>query len=175
MKNIFLLCLFALALLSTSCPKKDNTPPAPKPDVLPPITQTGANTFGFMLNGKVWLPHTSGSIISLDPQYYRGRFTLSAERKIVADSVYQYISWGIEPIFKTGIYIFDSSNVKAVIFRDSQKNITYYNSKINNQLEIPKLDSANRIISGTFNIHLVSTNNDTLNITNGRFDLKFTY
>ncbi|MCW3074373.1 MAG: hypothetical protein JWP69_1442 [Flaviaesturariibacter sp.] len=45
-----LIAVASLMLTSVSCKKdKDN-------DKLPPITQNGANTFGCLVNGKVWLP-----------------------------------------------------------------------------------------------------------------------
>jgi len=43
---------------------------------LPPATQVGANTFGCLLNGKVWLPKGNNSIsnysFSYDPIMQRG-------------------------------------------------------------------------------------------------------
>jgi|GEM_PF-4482748 len=42
--------------------------PEPKEE-LPPITQTGANTFGFLLNGQVWLPKGSDGTPNLTSSY----------------------------------------------------------------------------------------------------------
>jgi hypothetical protein len=50
MKKIFLL-LLTITLMGAKC-KKDNI----EINKLPPITQTGANTFGAVVNGKVFLP-----------------------------------------------------------------------------------------------------------------------
>ena len=44
----------AILLIAASC-KKTKTE-SESPDQLPPITQTGANTFGCLINGNVWLP-----------------------------------------------------------------------------------------------------------------------
>ena len=52
MKKIITVILLS-TLLGASC-KKTNTP-SPT-DQLPPTTQTGANTFGCLVNGKVWIP-----------------------------------------------------------------------------------------------------------------------
>ena len=49
MKKIFLLLITSFALWS--CDNKDDNPSNPI-DQLPPETQTGANTFGFLVNGK---------------------------------------------------------------------------------------------------------------------------
>lgn len=50
MKN--LLFLFAMAFTLSCCSKDDNK----SPNQLPPETQTGANTFGVTINGKVYVP-----------------------------------------------------------------------------------------------------------------------
>ena len=50
MKNILSITMLAL-LCAASC-KKENK----NEDQLPPATQTGANTFGCLVNGKVWIP-----------------------------------------------------------------------------------------------------------------------
>src|SRR5579863_10477228 len=77
------------------------------PEVLPPATQTGANTFGFLLNGKVWLPQ-GGSYPSLNVQYYKGLFLLSAHKdsgKETSQGIYQIfqsISWSYKPIYGSG-------------------------------------------------------------------------
>jgi len=52
MKNILLLTI-SFFLLSSSCKKNKPTNPV---DQLPPETQTGANTFGCLINGEVFKP-----------------------------------------------------------------------------------------------------------------------
>ena len=62
-KNIFIFFAFCFLLFSAmKCTKDSNNfmpgyPPYDDSTKLPPITQNGANTFGFILNGKVWRPH----------------------------------------------------------------------------------------------------------------------
>ena len=49
-----------LALAAWSCNETYDHPISPaKPDELPPYTETGANTFGMKVDGKVWLPKTA--------------------------------------------------------------------------------------------------------------------
>src|SRR5665213_1181420 len=52
MKNIFL--LFAIAFVFLFCISCKKTSPS---NVLSPITQAGANTFGCKINGQVWVPY----------------------------------------------------------------------------------------------------------------------
>ena len=56
MKRTFLLIcsLLFITLTANKC-KKDKTPENPV-DQLPPETQIGANTFGCLVNGKVYIP-----------------------------------------------------------------------------------------------------------------------
>ena len=63
--------LLLVALLSLSQCKKNA--PAPAAEQLPPATQTGANTFGCLLNGQPWMPQgyngTSNYSVYYDPIY----------------------------------------------------------------------------------------------------------
>src|ERR1039457_5887697 len=72
---------------------------------LPPATQTGANTFGFLLNGKPWIPSGYDSYMNnlslyLDPGYRNGVFEISA---------YQFFNGGTT-LLNTQVGIFDSLN-----------------------------------------------------------------
>lgn len=77
----YLLLVIPLALL-LGCKK---TSPAPA-DQLPPATQTGANTFGCLLNGQVWTPQgyngTSNYSVSYDPNYRKGTLSISTYRYV---------------------------------------------------------------------------------------------
>lgn len=52
----------------------------------------------------------------------------------------------------------------------------YTEENSNNWMEITRLDSANRIVSGVFQFDLVSdeVDMDTIKVRDGRFDLEFT-
>ncbi len=80
MKQLLLLFL-SLVLLSSSC--KKNKPDNPI-DQLPPETQIGANTFGFLVDGKVFLPKgdpLGGPIKKAQYQFVNGKqgFGISAK------------------------------------------------------------------------------------------------
>ena len=62
MKKLTLILLFTIPLLALKC---NNDPEPNDPiDQLPPITQTGENTFGCLVDGEVWLP--KGSLLKQD-------------------------------------------------------------------------------------------------------------
>jgi len=181
MKKLFILPLFALLFLAVSCPNNNPPKPAP-PEVLPPITQTGAGTFGCLLNGKVWLPSNSGALITLDCQYYRGLFLLSAGRVLKDPDVSQWFSSAIKPVYGGGTYYYKSSpplgGSPGASFSDDVKNSSYQTDdkdSLNTYVTITKLDSTNRIVSGTFSFLFTKIGYDTVRITNGRFDMKYTY
>ena len=61
MKQINNLFLLLLILFICSCTTEDPDPPEPIEPMLPPITMRGENTFGFLLDGEVWLPKDDSS------------------------------------------------------------------------------------------------------------------
>ena len=52
MRIFFIISLFLF--LTAACTKTDDDAPAGPLDELPPATQTGANTFGCLINGEPW-------------------------------------------------------------------------------------------------------------------------
>src|SRR6267154_2475104 len=81
--------------------------PTPK-EVLPAATQTGANTFGCLVNGKVWLPKgnngTSNLSLSYDPILNNGTFDLRSYRYPDNSTQVQYVILSSDSLSATGIY-----------------------------------------------------------------------
>lgn len=66
----------ALSFLAAECDKEKLAPI----DQLPPATQTGANTFGCLINGEVFKPSGSnlgGPVLSASYILYNGKYGLS--------------------------------------------------------------------------------------------------
>jgi len=153
--------------------------PAPK-EVLPAATQTGANTFGCLVNGKVWLPKgndgTSNLNLSYDPPYMGGVFNLQTYRYYgVGSNDRQNITIYLDSLSKVGQYNFYFSHNRAAIFSDWNKcsypndsSVIYKAGRIN----VTKLDLQGAILSGTFDFTLAKSNCDTIKVTEGRFDIK---
>lgn len=77
------LTLLALSALCFAACKKTNTPVQ---DQLPPITQTGAGTFGCLINGEVYTPqgfeqNKPAFDLIVDPSFQNGNFGLSTFNK----------------------------------------------------------------------------------------------
>jgi len=144
--------------------------PIPPSNTLPPITQTGANTFGCKVNGQVWLPTT----VWVD--YHNGGIVISAfsEQRYSARSAV-VITISEFAAFKPGNY--ELSTNTSYISKGSYgsgKDMYYTDSIYLGNLTINRLDSVNSILSGTFSFDAkhVSTG-EVIHVTEGRFDNKY--
>jgi hypothetical protein len=178
--------LFFISLFCNHCKKSTQSP------TLPPITETGANTFGCLIDGKVWVPHFTCNYLanpcseinySILPADSSAKlpiiFVFMAGNDAGEHSYFNFAPWENSHISTTGnvadslLISFDGNyglNVPA---------FTYSNNlgAGNNVFEITKLDSVNQIISGIFNFTLYAISNsgavDSIVVTEGRFDLQF--
>jgi hypothetical protein len=186
MKIILTACL-AILLTAASCKKNNNNSAT---DQLPPITQTGANTFGCLINGNVWLPkgydgRFVNSRITIDPSYADGDLTIRTYR-IEGDKRYS-ITLSSDSIKNIGLYQIKSySRCKFVFgknasdFSISYCSVTNSNgignpNNIDGYLKITKYDLVNRIFSGEFEVSFNNTDcgfGDPVRITQGRFDYR---
>jgi hypothetical protein len=180
MKTYLILLAFITVCL-VQCRKPGS---AKRTDVpgLPPATQTGENTFGFLLNGTTWVPEGPNNLsIDFDTGFKNGILGIVAYRKINATNSTQIV-----------IGISDSLNFMTIpISKSTAKNhlgfANYSNSAFCSyhqnddstyslgKITISRLDRQNRIIAGSFECKLFNRlcSRDTIIITNGRFDMKF--
>jgi hypothetical protein len=183
MKNLILAALLPLLCGLWAC-RKDDTPFQPTDyTVLPPATQTGANTFGCLVNGEVWVPRvplfTIESAISalVGEKINRGGGGISMRLKEENRNEYLEISF-TESLFQHRTYrtISDTSTFRFLP-RLRINNFYYIHSwsDTTNYFEITKIDTLHNILSGQFNFRLTGQSNpsDVINITNGRFDLHY--
>ena len=177
--RLSILFLF-ISLTANECKKhKDTGNPV---DQLPPATQTGANTLGFLLNGEPWTPKGwSGSTTNLsiyyDESYNGGTFNITTYRQLSQDDK-QTFAIAMDSFQNPAtFYLNKFSNLKVGFDNRIQScTITPFDTSIfrNGKLVITKLDKLNQIISGTFDFILFNrTCGDTIKITKGRFDMKF--
>ena len=180
MKNLFKLPLrglggLLLGLGLTSCSLFGDT----SPDTLPPETQNGAETFGCLVNGKVFVPKGGGGEPAI-VKVYDGRFAIVANRAANGDLTSQ-AGFIIEKVDKVGEYFFTKAG--NVFYTGNSCSYGVTKNSISGKVIVTKYergeDKANNlkwlIISGTFEGILPPERNckDTLNITQGRFDVRF--
>lgn len=181
--NTLWLLLLALCSIFAGC-KKDNANAETQQDILPPATQTGANTFGCFVNGKVWIPkgHEPNGIKPNPHIQYD--YDLSGKPYLFIDTK-QYI----DNTLKGGFYIVfrNLENVGEYKIPDKFRFSIGWENVLGNcgmtTLDstvqswgggvITKLDIPNQIIAGTFAFKAKRTGCDTVYITDGRFDIKF--
>lgn len=174
------LLFFWLVSVFCGCSCKDD-PPAPAEPTLPPITQTGENTFGCYVNGELWLPKGSFSIPSTAADYYNNSVYITANREGQNPDTYIRLDFGkvySDTAFVIHNYL-DSDSLQYFVYNSSYYPsgpiVSYYPIAINGgELNLLKLDTVNRIVAGTFYFLGVDTlSGDSVRIEDGRFDLHY--
>jgi len=183
-----LLVLFVVAF--TAC-KKHKSNPADSTG-LPPATQTGAKTFGCLVNGEVFVPKRKVGSINpvlqcyyqyLDDDYDKSYFWGLSANHQGKDCELTSISLGTD-----SLAIVEGKTYQLI--RNGRGNAsaqyTYYpncytlenNYKTNDltggELTITYFDEINQIVSGTFWFTAVNDKGDTVRVTDGRFDMPYT-
>ena len=172
------LVLPALALLLlTQCKKADPDPVS----ALPPATQTGANTFGCLVNGQPWTPQgyngSSNYSVVYDAKLNGGVFDLAVYRYNAGSSAQQYMVLYANQVSAAKSYSFKSPQRTRASFNDDKTNC-YWSSRDSattyrrGHLTITRLDLAAGVIAGTFEFTLYKPGCDSVRVTQGRFDKK---
>ena len=181
MKN-FIYSLLALILFFTTSCKKDLTE-------LPPATQTGANTFGAKVDGKLWGPAGFGVVPTapiLQARYYgdgiiinAGNYSSSPTESEFEIYIKHLTGPGTYPLnFDTQKYPNEGGSYAYYVLRKlTPVNEWITSSQYSGSVNITLNDTANRIISGTFQFDAMNlySAQQLLHVTDGRFDIKVQY
>lgn len=186
---------FLVFVLLASC-TKDNPTPDPA-SLLPPETQTGANTFGCLINGKLLIPRDgtgtfggANSGASLLGGYPNSTDYYELDIRDYKSERTAKILIHMQSVHLTGVdnYVIDESNglsnvdgydhnyLHCKIFNEATNSYQYYRSYHNSGIfKITKYDFNNRIISGIFSCKIKNSviPNDEIEIKQGRFDIKW--
>ena len=168
--------IILLSFLNIQCKKS-----APPPVILPPVTQEGKNTFGCKVNGEVWRPYATCHIF-----YGRQCMELGFE-VFTVDTLHKLpISFYLGSknntdtsafeIYTRGSNIVLTGNIiDSVVptFWKGPQFYTYMPVQTPGVINVTKLDTVNNIMAGTFSFTLYDSNNDSVVVTDGRFDLTF--
>jgi hypothetical protein len=179
MKKILLLIL----LLSLNSCSSDG--PFRKKDKLPAETQTGEDTAGCLVNGKVLIPHASGlfsqsalqCIYNIEEHVFILNFSddssSKSQREVVLNLNGQEILEGSTYKLNQKIErFFNFTETGAMYVVGSLSNSTsYYTNPIQTgELKITHLDTTKRIISGVFWFDGIDSQGGKVEIRAGRFD-----
>lgn len=178
--------LFVAGLHFPAC-YKERPEPEPEPpripywDTLPAITQKGANTFGCLVNGKVWVPRVQ----ILVPWYdlaarlneLSGTGSCGIDCRVLTETQDDFLTMGFGPTYFSPVTCYGKSllgpqcNILFTIAHDTYS-IDPKDSLVN-WVKVSKVDTDSKIVSGTFQFTMYHDQqpNKVLNITDGRFDL----
>ena len=172
MKTYLLPLLTLLAL--AQCKKKADPDPV---DQLPPATQTGANTFGCLVNGQAWTPKgsdgTSNYTVYYDPSYRKGTINIAAYRYNSSSSPREDIVLFSDSLRTVGNYPLTVPNHQEALFSGTNAQCEFYQNGPQYRrgvLTITRLDLQAGIVSGTFAFTLYKPGCDSVRVTQGRFD-----
>jgi len=179
MKNLVYLFLFLPSLISC---KKNIV------EELPPATQTGANTFGANVNGKLWVPTSSPipGAAKLEARYAVNDLIINARNLGSTPNESEFEIY-IKDLNGPGTYLL---NQNTSPYPNQVASYGYYIKRqfnpINEWITSPQFtgvvnitldDRVNHIVSGTFQFDALNmySSPDTLHVTNGRFDIKINF
>lgn len=196
MKNLLLLILLLIAI---GCGRSSSDNEESVQDKLPEATQTGANTAGCYINGKLLIPKNGSQAIGGSPAYGLTTgagnnfhpptigndyeyFRIANLKDNDGNEIYLHLnnmSQGLGEYIvgqSNGEYFPINNNVPHIIahIRDSNNLIhTYYSSDNSGKIIIKKFDYYEGIYSGTFSATLYNKDNpsEKTQITDGRFDV----
>ncbi len=170
MKRFFHIVMFILLTGFEGC--DDIINPRTELEKLPPATQEGKSTFGCLVNGKAWVTRSSTDALA---DYQSGVLQISAG----IDETNR--DQGITLVILSGLsqgMTYDLTNdpqYEAKFSWTQASKVCFYDDEdtLSGHLKITKLDQVNLIISGLFEFTTAVSGCDTINVTDGRFDLLY--
>lgn len=171
MKKLFYLLLILPLFSLTGCKDDDNNPITPI-DQLPPVTQTGANTFGCLINGEPFVVSNASLLTAI---YQGGILQLGAYYE-TNNQDRGIIIWLDREIEVGMTYTLNDDVSNIAFFKDYMLGCTDYETFTPNSgtITINSFNQDQYTISGTFEFQVSSSScQGNIYITNGRFDLQY--
>jgi hypothetical protein len=179
MKRIFLtLFLISAIILLYGCSNDDDCQGV---ECLPPETQSGANTAGCLVNGKVLIPKQDGISPSVVVYYqlFEGNYFFNL-------SFIDQSNGGLEGVrLRTGyieleenqVYVLDKNRDEHGDFegaggeyQSSFSNEYHTTSVVTGEIFFTRVDPSNSTISGTFWFDAINEEGEIVEVREGRFD-----
>ena len=152
-------------------------------NILPPATQTGANTVGCLVNGEVFLPHQEGisPAVVVNYEFVDGEFFFLLNFADLRGVISEFVSvrTGFTELQANQTYLLDKNpdddgdyiGGGGAYRPNTLSDGEYYtNNSITGELTITRLDLSNSITSGTFWFDAVNDQGEIVEIRDGRFD-----
>lgn len=169
--KISFLLLILILVQFIGCTDDQHFDPINEP--LPLATTTGANTFGFLLNGKTWLPFAEDKNLSPlsvsmgSDSIFMFSVNLISDNILRNEAIKIFLKCNnLGPCLPSTFTFVNSKNLLGCNIFDLKNNSLKFG--------ITRLDYNAQIISGDFEVLGVnSCGTETINITKGVFDCKF--
>ncbi|MBS1736111.1 MAG: hypothetical protein JSS98_05825 [Bacteroidetes bacterium] len=138
---------------------------------MPNATQTGANTFACLINGKKFIAYNDvnyiGAAFVNDTLIIGGQ---SKNKNYIENILLKLVNKPTKKEYAIdNMYIFSSlitdSICSGIVFN------IYQFSAISGSIQVTKFDTTRKIVAGSFNCIIPIQTCDTLKITEGRFDI----
>ncbi|MFS4483930.1 hypothetical protein ACKGJY_12995 [Hyunsoonleella sp. 2307UL5-6] len=182
MKTYITYLMIAFALIA--CKSDDDNNTQNPLSQLPPMTTTGENTIGCLVNGE---PFTDSGLMNNFYQFVNGESVLAInwEQGTTNNSKRGQIAISNIEIVEGETYIINISDFLEDDYNGSSGTFTTNTPQLFGQFETDqdntgfitfiRFDDTNNIMSGTFQFEAKEiTTGQIISITNGRFDLTFT-
>lgn len=175
MKTGIYFFLLSFLITVSSCNKKDN---CENPvECLPAKTQTGEGTIGCLINGEAFKPggsQLSGPTQQVTYDYVKGGFyfALSANKRSSNENIRIFIRNKV--IEENDLFILKTDEENSNVAEYENRSVSYKTNEINTgEIKFTKFDDKNGIVSGIFWFNAINEEGETVEIREGRFDMKY--
>ncbi len=175
MQNPIRSYFLAFILFSLASCRKDDSPKADNPYGLPSISQTGAGVLAWRKNGQNRIAKNNiiaqNAYISLDSVAAFGSVT-STYFELVLLQVYGKAELNIEYDLQDKVKTHFLYGTDSTCYDGVSSNVLNVENAIGS-VRFSRIDSTNKIVSGTFHCKVPIPDCDTIYITDGRFDIGY--
>ena len=174
MKQVkLLLLIIACTTIFATCKKTTTATDEPQ---LPPETQTGSNTFGCKVDGKIFTASGKGGLLS-DQSVWGGASNSQASFTILSSNTTQKFNFSLSVNYNGSLGInYTSTYPYKGNFQDNSNSTIpgNTNSFETDSLNVGKVNLkylSSDIAAGTFEMKAKNANGKVIHITEGRFDI----
>ena len=172
MRKFLFLLMILIGLLSCKDEYQDSS-------ILPAVSQSGKNTGGALVDGKVWVAKKEyigkymGGLINMY-EYVNNEYKAQVYLSALNGSGMISINLTSRTDFDTNtVYTLDNAKSNYAVYGSSSHN-AYFTDSINvGTFKFTKFDKVKRIFSGTFQFKARNFDGKLVNVSEGRFDKRF--
>lgn len=176
MRKFLPLFVFVCCLCFVQCKKNKNTIPPDNPYGLPNATQEGKGIFACRVNGENWIVknrmYTLGGGVRND--------TLSISGSSGGEDYFHRLTLYISEVIEANrTYVLNNEHNNILLSANWTPCQGAMGSNVireyatSGEIRLTKFDSDKKIIAGVFTCKIPIAACDTLNVTDGRFDIRF--